>query len=223
MSAGRSILVTILLLFLSTPSIAAQELKGGVKLGLNNSWVGENWMSVTGADTDPRRTLLAGLFLVIPISDRLALQPELTFTRKGERAEFEDRGFRRLDGGEEVLELDYIEVPLLLSARTLLFASERVTSRIFAGPYAAYNIGCAYVFGTFEASCNTPESALDLVDGDNWDYGAVIGAGIAREFSSGTAGLDIRYTHGLTAVAHGNGGENRVVSISAGYAIPLGS
>lgn len=222
MSAVRSILITILLLFLSNPSLAAQDVKGGINLGLNNSWLGQNWSSAFGADTDPRRTLLAGVFLVIPISDHLDFQPELTFTRKGERAEIEENGFRRLDGREEVLELDYIEVPLLLSARVSLFANERVTSRIFAGPYAAYNIGCTHDWGTFELSCDTPGSALDLVDGDYWDYGAVIGAGIEREFASGTAGVDIRYSHGLTAVAPANGVENRAVSISAGYAIPLG-
>ncbi|TDW52521.1 outer membrane protein with beta-barrel domain [Flavobacterium sp. 270] len=166
----------------------------GVKGGFNMSNLTDNQ-----GDVDDNNVLYgfnAGVYATLPISDFVAIQPELLFTTKGAKLEY-DNAFAN---GDVKFRLNYIELPLLVRVNVTK------NFNIHAGGYASYLV----------SSKVTGDGATDVnedIDTDNFNkFDAGIAAGVGVDFNPISIGL--RYNYGLTTV-----GKERTV-LGTTYTVP---
>jgi len=164
----------------------AQSLHFGVKGGAN-------FASLTGSDADGldgRTSFHFGGVVVIGISEKFAVQPELVYSSQGFKiSEF---GF---DGTGK---LDYINIPILADINLSSGFSLQV------GPQIGFNIT-----DKFEI-----EGQSESLDAESIDFGLAGGAQFKME-----SGLffQARYAMGLSDVASDGTIKNSVFSLSIGY------
>jgi len=150
----------------------------GVKGGLNMS-------NLYTDDADDENVLFgfnAGVYATLPVSDFIAIQPELLFTTRGSKLEYNNA----LAQGNVKLKLNYIELPLLVRVNITK------NFNIHAGGYASYMVSAKSTGdGDFEF-----EDQYDTDDFNKFDAG--IAAGIGVDFNPISVGL--RYNYGLTTI-----------------------
>jgi len=150
----------------------------GVKGGLNMS-------NLYTDDADDENVLFgfnAGVYATLPVSDFVAIQPELLFTTRGSKLEYNNA----LAQGNVKLKLNYIELPLLVRVNVTK------NFNIHAGGYASYLVSAKSTGdGDFEF-----EDQYDTDDFNKFDAG--IAAGIGVDFNPISVGL--RYNYGLTTI-----------------------
>ncbi|WP_289665974.1 porin family protein [Flavobacterium panacagri] len=152
----------------------------GVKGGFNMSNLYNS-----GDDVDDNNVLYgfnAGLYATLPISDIVAIQPELLFTTKGAKLEYSGAGFN----GDAKFKLNYIELPLLVRVNVTK------NFNIHAGGYASYLVS-SKVTGNGDVEF---EQEIDRDDLAKFDAG--IAAGVGVDFDPISIG--VRYNYGLTTV-----------------------
>lgn len=152
----------------------------GVKGGFNMSNLYNS-----GDDVDDNNVLYgfnAGLYATLPISDFVAIQPELLFTTKGAKLEYNGAGFN----GDAKFKLNYIELPLLVRVNVTK------NFNIHAGGYASYLVS-SKVTGNGDIDF---EQEIDRDDLAKFDAG--IAAGVGVDFDPISIG--VRYNYGLTTV-----------------------
>ena len=150
----------------------------GVKGGLNMS----NFYSDDANDENILYGFNAGVYATLPISDFIAIQPEILFTTKGSKLEY-DNAFAT---GNAKFKLNYIEVPLLVRVNITK------NFNIHAGGYASYLVSSKL---TGDGDFSFDEN-VDTEDLNKFDAG--IAAGIGVDFSPVSIG--VRYNYGLTTV-----------------------
>jgi hypothetical protein len=171
------------ILLLSTPALTfAQTVEFGIKGGLsfgNIPQLAELFEDEGASEVGYRTGFTFGGHLAFPLSDMLAIQPEVFFTQRGLQGE------APFDLGDFAAELDYIDLPVLLrvgagdSGFTLL-----------AGPSFNFNVGAT---GTAE-----DQDDEDIGDDiEDFELGLVVGAG----FYGRTLIVEGRFQEGLTNVA----------------------
>ncbi|MDD7887353.1 porin family protein [Flavivirga sp. 57AJ16] len=165
---------------------------------------GANFSNMYTDDVDDNNVLTsfnAGLYVSMPISESLAIQPEFLFSRKGSELTY-DNVFAE---GKAKFKLNYIEVPVLLKANIT------PNFNIHVGPYVAYLIDAQITNetegGTFDFEDNFDNDDFNKID-------AGISAGIGFDFES--IGIGARYNYGLTTV-----GKERTIGTD-NYTIPDG-
>lgn len=156
--------------------------KIGIKGGINLA----NLYTDDVADENLKVGLNVGLFAKVPLTEYLALQPELLYSSKGSKLTY-DNAF--MGEGEYRFNLNYVEVPLLA---VFNFGPH---FNIHAGPYAAFlassNIKDMNEDGTIDGV-----DELNVDNFNRFDYG--IAGGAAVEFNNFTIGA--RYNYGLKEV-----------------------
>lgn len=176
----KIILTTIVLSFIA---VAAKAQYVGIKGGLNLSN-----LNIDGVDDENMRLgYHFGAFLNLPISDGFAVQPEVLYSTKGTRANYnQDLGIFGQFNAETKFKLDYIDVPLLAVLRI------GDNFEIHAGPYIGFLMSSKWeVTGDVEV-----EDDLDKDNFKSMDYGLV--GGIALNFSALQVGA--RYNYGLQKI-----------------------
>lgn len=163
---------------------SAQGMYAGVKGGVNfGNLGGED----APDDTSMRTGFQGGLFVGKDVSEQFGFRLEGLYVQKGAKADVD------LGGGpvEVTLKADYIEFPLLF---VLNFkGGETLGFNLFAGPTFGFNIN-----GQQEADGGESE---DIDNMQSFEFGAAIGAGIAKQMASGKSiGLDVRYQLGATSI-----------------------
>ncbi|MEP6930092.1 MAG: porin family protein [Flavobacterium sp.] len=124
----------------------------------------------------------AGVYATLPISDFIAIQPEVLFTTKGSELKY-DNAFA---SGNAKFKLNYIEVPLLVRVNITK------NFNVHAGGYASYLVSSKVTgSGDFEG-----DQDIDTDDLNKFDAG--IAAGVGVDFSPLSIG--VRYNYGLTTV-----------------------
>ena len=150
----------------------------GVKGGLNMS-------NLYTDDADDENVLFgfnAGVYATLPVADFIAIQPELLFTTRGSKLEYDNA----LAQGNVKLKLNYIELPLLVRVNITK------NFNIHAGGYASYLVSAKSTGdGDFEF-----EDEYDTDDFNKFDAG--IAAGVGVDFNPISVGL--RYNYGLTTI-----------------------
>nr|WP_232067359.1 porin family protein [Flavobacterium bizetiae] len=152
----------------------------GIKGGFNMSN-----LYGSGDDVDDNNVLYgfnAGVYATLPISDFIAIQPEILFTTKGAKLEYNNA----LVSGDAKFKLNYIEVPLLVRVNITK------NFNVHAGGYASYLVS-SKVKGDGDISF---DENVDTDDLNKFDAG--IAAGVGVDFSPLSIGL--RYNYGLTTV-----------------------
>lgn len=152
----------------------------GVKGGFNMSNLVDS-----GDDPDDNNILYgfnAGVYATLPISDFVAIQPELLFTTKGSELKY-DNAFAT---GNAKFRLNYIELPLLVRVNVTK------NFNIHAGGYASYLVS-SKVTGSGDFDFNQDIDPDDLAKFD-----AGLSAGLGVDFNPISVG--VRYNYGLTTV-----------------------
>jgi hypothetical protein len=150
----------------------------GVKGGFNMSNLYQN-------DADDENVLYgfnAGVYATLPVSDFIAIQPELLFTTKGAELDYNNA----FASGNAKFKLNYIELPLLVRVNITK------NFNVHAGGYASYLVSSKV---TGDGDFNFEEE-IDTDDLNKFDAG--LSAGVGVDFTPISVGL--RYNYGLTTV-----------------------
>jgi len=184
----------------------AAGMYGGIKAGAN-------FANVSDVDNSSMRTgFQGGLFVGKDVSPQFGFRVEGLYVQKGAKVDVPAIG-----GGttEATYKLDYIEFPILFVYN--LSNSETMGFNIFAGPTLGFNMSAK------------AEDTDVKDDTESFEFGAAIGAGLAKKMAGGKAiTIDARYSLGATGVnkedsVNGDNPKNRGIGLMIGYQIPLGS
>lgn len=202
-------IVLALMTFMAVPAFSqdANVTRFGVKGGVNFA----NFRIDDVEDNNLKAGLNLGLFLKLPVSDMVAIQPELLYSSKGSKLKYDNI----IQGeGEYRFNMNYLELPIMG-----VFHIGNVFN-IQVGPYLGYL-----------ASANIKNMDDDLniqgvtdLDEDNFkrfDYG--IAAGIGLDFNGFVVGA--RYNYGLAEIGESgslsgqltNDSKNSVGTIYVGF------
>ncbi|WP_366518034.1 porin family protein, partial [uncultured Flavobacterium sp.] len=149
---------------------------------------GVNFSNLYTEDIDDNNVLTSfnvGVFVSMPITNFLSIQPEFLYSRKGAELVY-DNAFA---SGTGKFKLNYIEAPILLKVNL----TENLN--IHAGPYFAYLID-AEVTNESNSGDFDFEENVDNDDFNKFDYGLSAGAG----FDFDSIGFGVRYNYGLSTV-----------------------
>jgi len=150
----------------------------GVKGGFNMSNLYQN----DANDDNVLYGFNAGVYATLPISDFIAIQPEILFTTKGAELDYNNA----LASGNAKFRLNYIEVPLLVRVNITK------NFNVHAGGYASYLVS-SKVTGDGDVAFD------QRIDTDNLNkFDAGLAAGVGVDFNPISIGL--RYNYGLTTV-----------------------
>lgn len=182
MIVKQRILFAILFFIAATiGSIYAQDKNIGTEFGIKG---GFNISNLYSNDTNDDTVLYgfnAGVYATLPISDFIAIQPEILYSTKGSKLEFNSA----VTSSEIKFKLDYIELPLLIRVNITR------NFNIHAGGYAAYLIR-SKISGNGALYLNN----INTTDLNKFDAGLATGIGI--DFN--TVSLGVRYNYGLATV-----------------------
>jgi hypothetical protein len=156
------------------------ETEFGIKGGVNMS-------NLYTEDADDENVLFgfnAGVYATLPVSDFVAIQPELLFTTRGSELEYNNP----LGGDNQInkFKLNYIELPLLVRVNVTK------NFNIHAGGYASYLVNSKV---TGEGPVDF-ENEFDTDDFNKFDAG--LAAGVGLDFNPISVG--VRYNYGLTTI-----------------------
>lgn len=205
----KTIAAPLLLILMVWGSTAiAQESSVGIKGGLNLSTISTD----VGSDKNLKPGFHVGVFNKFAFSESFALQPELLFSTKGLKINYDESS---IVDGETRFNTYYIDLPVYL----VFNLSEAF--QIQAGPYVSYLLGAnidtdAEVLGFFEIDTN---EELNRKNFNAFDYG--VSAGISFNLDPMVIGAN--YSMGLNPVAKENEpsrdmlgeGKNSVIQIFA--------
>lgn len=181
-------LFTVALLLCYTTS-TAQNARGGIKGGLNLSTLYIEDVE----DENVRPGFHLGIYTQLMVTESFAIQPELNFSTKGSRAQYDNFVFQ----GENKFNLSYIDIPVLATFKLGNDAD------IHVGPYFGYLVG---VSTSTEGDFGSAYQELDRDDYQDWDYG--LAAGIALNFQPMSVG--VRYNYGLNKIADSGNAQDQI-------------
>ena len=191
---------------------SATYIKFGFKGGVNFS----NMYTENVDDSNVLTGLNAGIFVKLPISTNIAIQPELYYTTKGSEVIYNNA----FVSGTAKFRVNYVEMPVLL----VVNISEVFNFQI--GPYVGYLLD-----GKVTNESTSPVFNFeDNIDPDEFNkIDAGVAAGVGVDF--GNIGIGARYNYGLTKVGKERtyagtsytfpDGKNSVLSFYATYTIPI--
>lgn len=162
----------------------------GVKAGVNfsNMLFEEDETSIEDLARNGATKFTAGLVFILPLSDAVALQPELLFTQKGAESKYTVLGEEFTND----LTYNYLDIPLLLRLSLGDTHGEGLGIYVNGGAYVGYALSGkserSSPLGTFE----TDFTFDDADDQGRIDFGFAVGGGLTL----GNVFLDVRYSHG---------------------------
>ena len=202
-------------IFISFLQINAQETnKNDAKFGIK---AGVNFSNLYTQNVDDNNVLTGfnvGVFAKLPITDFLAIQPELLYTTKGAQLTYNNY----FVNGTAKFNLNYIEIPVL--------AVINLTNNfsIQAGPYVSF-LTNGKVTNDANVKAFDFQDEIKNDDFNRVDFG--LAAGLAVDIETFSVG--VRYNYGLQKVGkersyNGNNytfpdGKNSVISLYAAFAI----
>ncbi len=181
MKRNKILFIVLLLIIVATSNVLGLEMTAkGIKGGVY-------FATLTGPDREffdivPQKitTFAVGGFLVYTKDDKINIQPEVYYCRKGVKYD---------EDGTVIFTMDYIDIPVLGTYEL----AENI--RAFAGP----SLGI-YVGGTYDVNADGYSDTGDMTE---WftmsgiDFGLVLGG----SYSSGKIVFDARYAFSLSSVA----------------------
>lgn len=186
----KRILIAFCLFGLITTSAQEKETNStsatfGIKGGINftNLYVDDV------DDTNMLTSFNAGVFAELPLTQGVAIVPELNFSRKGSEVE----NTILTETYKSKFKLSYLEIPVLLK----LNLSENFS--LHAGPYGAFLLD-AKTDIVDENGDNVDTIDYDTDDFNKFDFG--LSAGLGLDFNALSIGA--RYNHGLSEIDKDN-------------------
>ena len=181
-------LITLLLLSSLSFSLMAQI---GVKAGVNftNMVFEEENTDIKDLARNGATNYAIGVEFILPLSDRIALQPELLFSKKGAESSYTVLG----QSFKSELSYNYIDIPFLLRFSLGNTHGEGIGIYFNAGGYGAYAINGKSISETPILTTETDLTFDEIDDQKRLDYGFVGGGGITL----GNLFFEVRYQHGI--------------------------
>jgi hypothetical protein len=188
-----------LVVFTATPSFAQVNFSAGVKGGVNFAKLAFD--PEEDECCDMRTGFIGGLFVVAPINETIAIQPEFLYSMQGAKFDLGDEF-------ESEVQLDYFQVPILVRADFATGGGARPF--VLFGPTIGFNVKAKDKFGDDEDDIKDDVKNVD------------VGFAIAGGLQFGAASVEARYTHGLTNANddpddQGFKAKNRVFSVLVGF------
>lgn len=186
------LLATALMTCLSASTLMAQSnptARAGVKAGLNVS----NLYIDDVHDENARIGFNGGFYGQILSSEVFAIQPELLFSTKGSRADYQGLVINQ----KVRFNLNYIDLPVLAVFKL------GPSAEIHAGAYGSYLLGANI---DYDGNVNNGVDELDRDHFKSYDYGLVGGFGL----NFGAAQIGARYNLGLVELADSNQARNQI-------------
>lgn len=161
-----------------------------VKVGVNfsNMVFEEDDSTIEDLAKDGAVKLTAGFVFILPLSDVLAIQPELLYTQKGA-----SNSYKLL--GQEItndLTYNYLDIPLMLRVSLGDTYGEGLGIYLNGGVYIGYAFSGKRETTSPLGNNETTFTFDDLDDQRRLDYGFGIGGGLTL----GNLFFDLRYMHG---------------------------
>lgn len=197
----EKISLAVLLLLGFTTISNAQINDAAAQFGVKG---GANFSNLYNDDVDDNNVLTsfnAGVYATLPLTDFMAIQPEVLYSRKGAEMVYNNA----FVSGTAKFKLNYIEVPVLLKVNLAKNLS------VHAGPYFSYLVDAQITNETDSGSFDFEET-YDNDDFNKFDAG--LAAGIGLDFDK--FGIGVRYNYGLSTV-----GKERTIAGQT-YTIPDG-
>ncbi len=192
-------------------NVNAQEVKYGVKAGVNFASIGGD--SFEGVSTSSLTAFHVGGVAEIVISEKFSVQPELLYSSQGGKREYSETDGDFTFSATEDVKLDYISLPIMAK----YYVAEGFS--IEAGPQISFLTSAKVDFEeTFEGQ--TESGSEDIKDSvKSTDFGLGIGAGYKMDSGLNFA---LRYNLGLSNANDGEGSDefknqNNVFQVSVGY------
>ncbi|WP_034258062.1 porin family protein [Altibacter lentus] len=204
----KKVMLMLICLPLAMATANAQEVKLGVKAGVN-------FAKLTGdavEDADGRTGFHLGGVVEIPVSETFAVQPEVLYSQQGLQQETDFFG----DTLETKLKLDYINVPVMAK----YYVTDGLS--IEAGPQFGFNVKAETEISVEgDSDGDEIEGTTDVSDSvSGFDLG--LGGGLAYQLNNGVF-FQARYMFGISNVDEdddegfiGDNLTNSTLSFSAG-------
>ena len=161
-----------------------------------------------------RSAFMGGGFLAYPINARLGVRGEVLYAQKGAEGDFlTDDG----DIHTALYKLDYVDIPVLFTG-DFPAGSSQFTFNVFAGPSFNFNV-------KHEAAVEE-HGTLDLPSVKSFEFGAVVGAGVAYALEKFSLVGDVRYSMGVASLSDDVNGQsvdlkNHGVGVMGGISFPI--
>ncbi|VXC06462.1 conserved exported hypothetical protein [Flavobacterium sp. 9AF] len=185
MKRRNKIVATLAFALMTSLGVNAQSKDSNAEFGVKG---GVNFSNMYTDDVDDENVLTsfnAGVYAKLPISDNIAIQPELLYSRKGAELVYNNA----LAEGTAKFKLNYIELPVLFKVNLT------DNFNIHAGPYFAYLVNAQVTNETENGTFNF-EDNYNNDDFNKFDYG--LSAGVGLDFEG--MGIGVRYNYGLQTV-----------------------
>jgi tetratricopeptide (TPR) repeat protein len=174
----------------------------GIKIGVSSTNISRS----DSVSFDSRSGLCSGLTVAYGYGSLLSMQADLLYSQKG----CKPKGL----GKDDVIMLDYIELPLMLKLSLSPF--KKLLTGIYGGMYAAGDIIAKDVYNGVTGDISR--------DFQFFDYGAVFGLDVSYPIVSGRLFIDLRLDLGMANMAKipsdinaGLKETDSALTISAGY------
>jgi hypothetical protein len=209
--------------------IAAAQVQVGIRGGANWATVSEpSLMQSLPIQPELSPGLMGGLFLDVPLSDRVSFRPEANFIQKGflfrEGTDI-DLGIINLPIGARVAyQAQSVQAAPLLKVN---LADGPVQPYLIAGPAISYAVD-GRIRTRATALFTTRNMDVDLDFGNTlnpWDFSGIGGLGLAANAGLGKVFVEARYEYGFTRQLKvpvvNLPVRNRGIGVSVGYAFTL--
>ena len=207
---------------LAPPPADAQDLRLGVKAALNNGWFsGSDWTDaldflsldpdITSVSNDSRVGFVGGVFVEIPVSPNLSVQPELLIGNIGGAYTYRAFGIN-FEGSVTATAL---KIPLLLKPKTPVGPDGSLYGLI--GPTPAFLLGDIEYR---ERGGGFSISASEIPD-NRFIFTGTLGAGYEHRFDAGAFNMEIRYNRTFTNIFENDNTRINSINIFAGYGFNL--
>jgi opacity protein-like surface antigen len=197
--------ITLTFLMLISATVLFAQMGFGLKAGANLSKMKSKFddgslnLSVT---SDSRLSFNAGVFFIIPFSEKVGLQPELVLSSEGGKSES--------DGSKEVAKYTFVNLPVLLRFTVVN------NFNLYVGPQIGFNVGAKY-----ESELRGAKEKGDVEDVSGLGLGVGMGAGY---YLTEKLEVNARYNLGLSNWYDGEGSENisnKITTIQVGLAFKI--
>lgn len=203
---SRLLVVIIAVAFFTFNNANAQDVKFGVKAGLNLANFSTSESEISD-ELKPLTGLHLGGFVELGLSDQFAIQPELLFSMQGAKADYEEEGYSETGKTK----LSYLSIPVLAK---IYFTPELYLE---VGPQLGFLLSAKSIYEiSFQGVEETEEEVID--EGlESIDFGLGFGGGY---FFTDNLFLGARYNLGLTNIDAETDEitvKNSVINVSLGY------
>lgn len=183
--------------------------------------IGEDEVGNVVSTSKSRTGLQLGAYLRYPLSASWSVQPELHYVKKGADVEYSVADASGTQAITTVVELAYVEVPVLL--RYDFSGGAGMRPFIVGGPSVALRTTCTIGIAEFNASSDCADVEDDIGNAEDpikkTDFGVMGGIGVEGVFGKRSLSAQVRYSQGLVTIAKESGNlspRNRGISILFG-------